>query len=268
MARGKRATGPGVAGRGKTTARGIWRGALSIVLRYPLATILPALVLGSLAEALVLIGESEIVDEVLSNLAVVFVYYLYLAYVEQLVEGVRSGEGVPSFRRLHELLPIASVTLRMVAASSMVVGLVIAAIVAAALVAVGAERVGVGDPAILVAFLAIAVLAFVLLTRLSLFAPILSSERLGPLASLVRSARITRGHFGLVFWTAMLAFVLEGLVDEPLDLIGESLGAYGEWIAGSVLSALVMPVAAVATSLAYYRILLLEEQPTGETDEP
>lgn len=252
-----RATSPGAAGRGEITARGVWREAWSIVRRYPVATILPALVLGSLVQGLTLLGESEVVDETLSNLAGAFVYYLYLAYVEDLVGNIRSGAGVPSFRRL---LPVASVALRLVVASFLVIGFVVAALVVAALATVGAEGMGVGDPVILVILVVMAVPFLLVLTSLSLFAPALSSEGLGPVAALIRSSRLARGHLWLVFWTATLAFLLEEIADEPVGLIGDSLGEYGEWIAGSIVTALIMPVAAVATSLAYHRILRLERQ--------
>jgi hypothetical protein len=116
-------------------------------------------------------------------------------------------------------------------------------------------------------------------TRLSLFAPALSSERLGPLAALKRSNELARGHFWLVFWTATLALLLEGLADEPVALAAElGFGSWGEWLGGSIVTALVTPLAAVTTSLAYHRVLEhkrwlsseahLEEEHVGGEDIP
>ena len=48
-----------------------------------------------------------------------------------------------------------------------------------------------------------------LMTRWSLFAPVIVSELLGPLAALRRSNELVRGNFELVFLTAAFAVVLE-----------------------------------------------------------
>jgi hypothetical protein len=58
-----------------------------------------------------------------------------------------------------------------------------------------------------------------LLTRWSLFAPVIVREHLGSLAALRRSNELVRGHFELVFLTAAFAVVLEEAVMDA--------GAYG-----------------------------------------
>jgi hypothetical protein len=51
-----------------------------------------------------------------------------------------------------------------------------------------------------------------LLTRWSLFASVIKTERLGPVPALKRSNRLVRGHFWAVFLTATLAFIFEAIV--------------------------------------------------------
>jgi len=240
------------------TALNVWREACAIIHRYPLATIVPAVVLGASAEALALIGASVLVDETLTNLAMAFAYYLYVAYAEEVVESARAMDNASTLARLLRAWQVFPIALRMLVASIAVVGIVVATIVMVGLAAAAATEVGVVDIVTgLLFLLLLLLLGLWLLTRLSLFAPALSRERLGPLAAIKRSNELARGHFWLVFWTATLAFLLEGLADEPVALAAElGFGSWGEWIGGSMVTALVMPLAAVTTSLAYHRLLV------------
>jgi hypothetical protein len=66
--------------------------------------------------------------------------------------------------------------------------------------ATAAMEVGIVDTVTgLLSLLLLLLLSPWLLTRLSLFAPALSRERLSPLAALKRSNELARGHFWLVF---------------------------------------------------------------------
>src|SRR5829696_6058912 len=252
----KRAKSPRAPGSEPSAVLDLWREAYSIIRRYPLM-ILPALVLGASAEALALIGDSVFIDETSTNLAMVFAYYLYVAYAEEVVQSVRGVDNTSSRGRLLRRWQVVPIALRMLAASIAIVGIVIAAIMIVGLSAAAATEVGVADVITGLLFLLLLLLLGPwVLTRLSLFAPALSSERLGPLAALKRSNELARGHFWLVFWTATLALLLEGLADEPVALVAElGFGSWGEWLSGSIVTALVMPLAAVTTSLAYHRVL-------------
>jgi hypothetical protein len=87
-----------------------------------------------------------------------------------------------------------------------------------------------------------------------LFAPVIVSERLGPLSALRRSNELVRGHFELVFLTAAFAVILEEAVMDIGALAGllvTGSDTWGEWIGGSVAATLIMPFAAFATALAY-----------------
>ena len=96
-----------------------------------------------------------------------------------------------------------------------------------------------------------------LLTRWSLFAPVISRERLGPVAALKRSNRLVRDHFWLVFLTATLAFILEEALIHAGALVGHLISGsdtWGEWIGGSIAASLITPLAALTTSVAYGRL--------------
>jgi hypothetical protein len=60
-----------------------------------------------------------------------------------------------------------------------------------------------------------------LMTRWSLFAPVIVGELLGPLAALRRSNELVRGHFEVAFLTPAFAVVLEEAVADA--------GASGGW---------------------------------------
>src|SRR5215216_2668929 len=245
------------AGGDPIAALDIWREAWFIVRRYPLATILPAVALGFLTEALALIGDSRLTDQTSTNLATAFVYYLYVAYAENVVESIRGVDNASILGRLRGPLQLVPVALRMLAAAIVLVGLIVATMVAAVLAAGAVSEIGVTDLVTVVLFLLLLLLPVLwLLTRLSLFAPALSREHLGPLAALKRSNELVRHYFWLIFWTATLALLLEEFADEPVALAADlSFGPYGAWISGSIVTGLVMPLAAFTTSLAYHRVL-------------
>src|SRR5215204_3570151 len=253
----KQAQSQRAAGGDPIAALDIWREAWFIVRRYPLATILPAVALGFLTEALALIGDSRLTDQTSTNLATAFVYYLYVAYAENVVETIRGVDNVSILGRLRGPWQLVPVALRMLAAAIVLVGLIVATMVVAVLAAGAVSEIGVTDLVTVVLFLLLLLLPVLwLLTRLSLFAPALSREQLSPLAALKRSNELVRHYFWLIFWTATLALLLEEFADEPVALAADlSFGPYGVWISGSTVTGLVMPLAAFTTSLAYHRVL-------------
>jgi hypothetical protein len=96
-----------------------------------------------------------------------------------------------------------------------------------------------------------------LLTRLSLFAPVISREHLGPVAALKRSNELVGGHFELVFLTATLGTVLEEAAVHGGAVAGHLVTnsyTWGEWLGSSIVTSLVMPLAAIATSVTYMHL--------------
>jgi len=92
------------------------------------------------------------------------------------------------------------------------------------------------------------------LTRWSLFAPVISREHLGPVAALKRSSELVRNHFELVFLTAAFATVLEEVAihaGAAVGLLVSGSDTWGQWLGGPIATSLFMPLAAFATSVAY-----------------
>jgi hypothetical protein len=217
---------------------GVWREALAIIRRYPSAVIVPGAVLGALAEApTYLIADRLLLDQVLTYLAAAFAYYLYLAYAEGLTTDYERGEDLIASRsRLARLLEAASFVPRVLVAALVSVSLASAA--TGLLVVPGAW----------------------LYTRWSLSIPVICKEDMGPVASLKRSSALVRGRFWFVLRTATLAFVSEEAVIHAGALATGSITGshtWGEWVGGSIVAALAIPLAALTTSVAYSRVAKL-----------
>jgi hypothetical protein len=93
-----------------------------------------------------------------------------------------------------------------------------------------------------------------LTTRWSLTTPVIRAEGLGPIAAIARSNRLVKGRFWFVFATASAAYYLEGTITHFGALVGglfTGSHTWGEWVAGSLVATLIMPLAAFGTSLAY-----------------
>jgi hypothetical protein len=214
------------------TIRGVWLGGLAIVWSYPLATLVPSAVIGAIGEVpTYLIDDRRVMDLVVSLLTAYLAYYLYLAYAEGIVRKVRRGE---QRRGLGGVFDDLSGALRFVPGVVGAAFIVVAITTAAALLLI--------------------VPGVWLYTRWSLTTPVIREESVGPLVAMRRSRELVRGNFWFVFMTATVAYYLEGVV---IDLGAWTAGwlteshTWGEWMGGSILAAVVTPVAAFATSLAH-----------------
>ena len=219
------------------TVSAIWREALAIIRRYPLATIAPALVLGALASAPDYFIEEDslsVLEYILTLLATGFTFYLYVAYAEEIAVETERGTESITVRDMLDKLGRAFPFVPLVMVASMV-SFVIEA----------------------VAIVLLVLPALWLLTRWSLFAPVIVRERLGPVVALKRSNQLVRGRFWLVFGTATVAFILEEIVIEAgvsAGLLVSGSDTWGEWIGGSIVASLVTPLAALTTSVVYARL--------------
>jgi len=217
---------------------GVWREALTIMFSYPLATIVPAVVLGAIAGIpTYLIEGFPILDNALTYLTAAFVYYLYLAYAEGITtQAERTRDRIVLRAMFSELRRAIPFVLRVLIAALVTTS--IASVATVLLVVPGAW----------------------LFTRWSLSTPVICKEDLGALGALRRSNELVRRRFWFVFTTATLAFVLEEMAVHGGALAGfEIFGSptWGEWIGGSVLIALAMPLAAFTTSVAYSSVARL-----------
>jgi hypothetical protein len=218
---------------GSTTR--VWQEATAIVGRYPAATVIPGAVLGAIAEAPhYFAGERLIIGNVLTYATAALAYYLYLAYAEEIIVEYEHGTEHITLRDvLRELRDATSYVWRTFAAG--LVTLVTTGVAAGLLVIPGAW----------------------LFTRWSLAIPTIRHENLGLAAALKRSNTLVSSRFWFVFATATLAFVME----EALVHVG-AVGGYlvsgshtwGEWIGGSIVAAMAIPLAAFTTSIAYKRL--------------
>ncbi len=79
---------------------GIWREAVAIIRGYPVATIVPAVVLGALAEApYYFIDDSRpVLEKVLASVGAALAFYLYVAYAEEVAtEAERGANRITAF---------------------------------------------------------------------------------------------------------------------------------------------------------------------------
>jgi hypothetical protein len=206
--------------------------------------IVPGAVLGALAEApAYLIADRLLLDQLLTYLTAAFAYYLYLAYAEGLTTDYEHGRDLIASRgRLARFLEAASFVPRVLVAALVTVSLASAAV--ALLVVPGAW----------------------LYTRWSLSTPVICKEDMGPLASLKRSSVLVRGRFWFVLGTATLAFVSEeALIHAGALATGTISGSHtwGEWVGGSIVAAMAMPLAALTTSVAYSGVAKLARLDEG-----
>jgi hypothetical protein len=213
----------------------VWRGALAIMVRYPLATLAPAVVLSAIGEVpAYLIDHRLLLDQTLSLSTAYLAYYLYLAYAEGIV-----GKAQRGARRIDPR----GVLSDLIGAAPYVPNVLVAALIA-----------------LIVTTLATGLLLLPgmwLYTRWSLATPVIRDRSLGPIDATRRSNQLVRGHFWFVFMTATVAYYLEGVVIHAGALAaGAATGSYtwGEWVGGSILATLVMPLAAFATSLTHSSI--------------
>ena len=214
----------------------VWREALAIIRRYPFATIVPALVFAALADApyYFLEGEGFSWEQILTFLTAAFAYYLYVAYAEEIaVEAEGGADRITAGGVIHDLRQAAPVVPPVIVAS------------------VAAITIPTAATGLLV------VPGLWLLTRWSLFAPVISREKPGPMEALKRSNRLVRNHFWPVFLTATLALILE----ETVIHVGAAVGVlvttsdtWGEWAGGTIAASLITPLAALATSITYQRL--------------
>lgn len=75
------------------TIWGVWRGPVAVITRYPLATFVPAAVVGIIGEvpAYLIVGRTWL-NLVLTIAGAYFAYNLYLVYAEGIVYGAENGE--------------------------------------------------------------------------------------------------------------------------------------------------------------------------------
>jgi hypothetical protein len=214
------------------TIRGVWLAALAIFARYPLATLVPAAILGAIGEVpAYLIDGRPLLDQILTLVTAYVAYYLYLAYAEGIVSKAQLGAQRLGLRGvLDDLFEAAPF---------------VPSVLVAALISLSITTVATG---------LLVIPGVWLYTRWSLATPVIREEGVGPLAATWRSNELVRGRFWFVFMTATVAYYLEGVVIHEGALVAGSVTrshTWGERAGGSIVATLVTPLAAFATSLAH-----------------
>src|SRR3712207_7016021 len=157
----------------------VWREAFGIVRRYPLASVFPAAVLGMLGVSpyYFIEGRIHVAEQVMTSLTGAFAFYLYIVYVAYAEEVTAEAE------RGVERITTRGV-LRMMRQASLVAPSAMAAAVAAIIIP-RATTVLLVIPGLWV------------LTRWSLFAPVISREHLGPVDR--KSTRLNSSHANISY---------------------------------------------------------------------
>ena len=91
-----------------------------------------------------------------------------------------------------------------------------------------------------------------LYTRRSLATPVIRREGFGALETMGRSTRLVRDDFWFVFLTATVAYYLEEVAIHAgahLGLLAAGSSTWGEWVGGSMVATVIIPLGAFATSL-------------------
>jgi hypothetical protein len=202
----------------------------AILRRHRLAAIVPALLLGAGADAVVLVRH-DLGAAVAAGLALAIAFELYVGYAERIVAADRAGGRRPSVQTM--LGHAATVTPALVAASALAVVLPLAA--TGLLVLPGLW----------------------LFTRWSLFAPAIVHEGLGPLASLARSSGLVRGAAWPVAATATASALIEHAVIHATAHAAEPLldSTLLALAVAALATAAVSPPAAFTISVVYERRL-------------
>ena len=108
------------------TIRGVWLAALAIFGRYPLATLVPAAILGAIGEIpAYLIDGRPVLDQALTLVTAYVAYYLYLAYAEGLVSRAQRGVQGPGLRSMFDDLMEAAPFVPSVLVAAALVSLII-----------------------------------------------------------------------------------------------------------------------------------------------
>jgi hypothetical protein len=214
------------------TIRRVWRGAFSIIVKYPVATLVPAAVLGAIGEVPAYLVEGQPwLNLALTTVSAYLAYYLYLAYAEGIVYEAERGTNRIGLRgAIKGLLQAMPFVLLVLMAA--LIALCVTSVTTGLLVIPGAW----------------------LYTRWSLATPVIRREGLGVFGAMGRSNQLVRGNFWLVLLTATVAYYLEGVVihaGAAVALLVTGSSTWGEWVGGSMVATLAIPLGAFATSLAY-----------------
>jgi hypothetical protein len=215
-------------GGGRTLLRGLPREVAGVISRHPLAAVAPAAALGAGADGVTVVSH-HLAAEVAAGIVLAIAFEVYVGYAELLVAADRREGPRPSVRLL--LTDAWVLTPRLLLTSVPAVGLPLAA--SGLLVLPGLW----------------------LLTRWSLYAPVIVHEGAGARQGLARSAQLVRGNFWAVAGSVTVGLLIEHAVVHATAHSAEPLLGHGLGLAGAALAtAIVSPPVAFTISLVYERL--------------
>jgi hypothetical protein len=122
--------------------------------------------------------------------------------------------------------------------------------------------------AIAIGFVLLIIPGLILITIWSVVAPVVVLEKPGVFAAFGRSRELVRGYGWPVFGTLVIAWLISFGVAIVVAIIASFLGDVGEAIVGWALSALLMPIAALVSSVLYFRLKAAHGEAAAEAPEP
>jgi hypothetical protein len=190
-----------------------------------------------LGGALIVIGITSVIDLLLGLTGSLFLVIaglivgligqvLYTGYVVKLVQDVRDGRLDQSMSELFTV------------AAPYVLTLILNGILYGIAVAIG--------------FVLLIIPGLILLTIWSVVAPSIVVEDKGVIDAFGRSRELVRGNGWNVFLTIFLVFLIVAAVSVIFSLIGAAIGDAGRVILGAIGNILIVPVAALVSSILFF----------------
>ncbi len=211
----------------------LWYLALGFVRRRWVVLGIAALLMGGGSQFLELLPVANGVGNVIAIVGSTYLYFLFLAFLEVVVEHDQRGEALTTRRCL-----VLAGGLLGTAFAVALVGTVL--LTTATLLAVFFVLPGVW-----------------FLTRTGLTVPVMVVEGHGPLAGVRRSLALTARRFWLVFLTVGLALLIDEIVDGEVAVLTHSPlrnGSWDTWILGGLVSTAAVCITAPVVSMAFQRL--------------
>jgi hypothetical protein len=224
---------PGGEAEDRPTAWQVWYLALGLLRRRWVALGAAALLFGGGSQVVELLPLDDPVDNVVAIVASTYLYFLFLAFLEVVVDHDGRGEALPARRVLR------------LAAGAAGIALPIALVGTTLLTAAAA----------LTALLIVPGVWFI--TRTGLTVPVMVVEHRGASGGVRRSLALTAGRLWLALLTVGLALVVDEAVDAEVAVLTDSPLQNGDWtlwVLGGLVSTVAVCITAPVVSMTFQRL--------------